>query len=218
MALKACKECGKEVSSQAKACPHCGAPPPRGSGFGWVLLVLLVLIPSYFVFVDPLINPPSTDSANSPTETLEKQPSVEKVFNPFKEFSFDPATQVDESNGNTEVLGFRRSRDGVNIRRGPGTNYPVKDEDGDGEEDGDGQLVLGEKLHILERRGDWLRFRVTPYDIGWSGWVRRDLALSEAEYQRRKDELWKEFYRSQDHTVKEKLDAARAATAEGEDS
>ena len=138
------------------------------------------------VLVLALLAPGCADGANSPTETLEKQPSVEKVFNPFKEFSFDPATQVDESNGNTEGLGFRRSRGGVNIRRGPGTNYPVKDEDGDGEEDGDGQLVMGEKLHILERRGEWLRFRVTPYDIGWSGWVRRDMTLSETEYARLK--------------------------------
>lgn len=29
MALVACKECGKEVSTQAKACPNCGAAPPR---------------------------------------------------------------------------------------------------------------------------------------------------------------------------------------------
>ena len=25
MALKKCKECGKEISDSAKACPHCGA-------------------------------------------------------------------------------------------------------------------------------------------------------------------------------------------------
>lgn len=28
MAIKPCKECGKEISDQAKTCPHCGAPPP----------------------------------------------------------------------------------------------------------------------------------------------------------------------------------------------
>lgn len=36
MALIACRECGKEVSDQAPACPHCGAPalaaaPKRGT-------------------------------------------------------------------------------------------------------------------------------------------------------------------------------------------
>ncbi len=26
--LKVCKECGKEVSKNAKVCPHCGEPKP----------------------------------------------------------------------------------------------------------------------------------------------------------------------------------------------
>lgn len=29
MAIVECKECGKEISSEAKACPGCGAPLPR---------------------------------------------------------------------------------------------------------------------------------------------------------------------------------------------
>ena len=29
MALRQCKECGKEMSSKAKACPNCGAPSPN---------------------------------------------------------------------------------------------------------------------------------------------------------------------------------------------
>jgi len=28
MALKPCRECGKEVSTEAKSCPHCGVPDP----------------------------------------------------------------------------------------------------------------------------------------------------------------------------------------------
>ena len=28
MAIKKCRECGKDVSTEAKACPHCGAPSP----------------------------------------------------------------------------------------------------------------------------------------------------------------------------------------------
>ncbi len=42
MAIKKCKECGKEVSSQAKQCPHCGAPQPKTVGIGSILLVLFV--------------------------------------------------------------------------------------------------------------------------------------------------------------------------------
>ena len=28
MALTRCRECGKKISTEAAACPHCGAPPP----------------------------------------------------------------------------------------------------------------------------------------------------------------------------------------------
>jgi len=40
MSLTICRECHQKVSSEARACPHCGAPRPadqdwRGSGFEW---------------------------------------------------------------------------------------------------------------------------------------------------------------------------------------
>jgi hypothetical protein len=40
MALTTCRECGVEVSDQARTCPRCGAPQPArtewsGSGFEW---------------------------------------------------------------------------------------------------------------------------------------------------------------------------------------
>ncbi len=48
MAIKKCKECGKEVSSQAKQCPHCGAPQSKSVGLGGIILVLFV---GYIIFV-----------------------------------------------------------------------------------------------------------------------------------------------------------------------
>jgi hypothetical protein len=40
MALSTCRECGAEVSDQARACPRCGAPQPAnqswsGTGYEW---------------------------------------------------------------------------------------------------------------------------------------------------------------------------------------
>lgn len=35
MALKTCHECGKEYSSEAKACIHCGARNPSHRGMGY---------------------------------------------------------------------------------------------------------------------------------------------------------------------------------------
>ena len=67
------------------------------------------------------------------------------------------------------VLGVRICpRDGINIRGGPGTNYPKVE---------GGPLVKGEKLYVLEERNGWIRFRVTPKDVGWSGWAKEDLTV-----------------------------------------
>ena len=38
MALRACRECGTEVSTEAKTCPKCGAPSRRSVGVGGVVL------------------------------------------------------------------------------------------------------------------------------------------------------------------------------------
>lgn len=31
MAIKPCRECGQQVSTEAAACPHCGVPSPTGA-------------------------------------------------------------------------------------------------------------------------------------------------------------------------------------------
>lgn len=43
MAIIQCKECGKDISDQAKACPHCGAKPAAPSGCAAVFLTAVVL-------------------------------------------------------------------------------------------------------------------------------------------------------------------------------
>ena len=43
MTLKACKECGKEISSGAKVCPHCGKKSPAG-GLTLPVKIILALI------------------------------------------------------------------------------------------------------------------------------------------------------------------------------
>lgn len=44
MALVSCRECGKQVSSEAAVCPHCGIkkPSPKGIGRFGVLVMALV--------------------------------------------------------------------------------------------------------------------------------------------------------------------------------
>ncbi len=61
MALIKCHECRKDVSSQAKLCPHCGAPVKKKSGCGMLLVVLILII------IAPGIFSSFTDGAATPT-------------------------------------------------------------------------------------------------------------------------------------------------------
>jgi hypothetical protein len=50
MALKPCRECGAEVSTDAETCPHCGVRSPvakgsgKGSGIGRAIVILTILL------------------------------------------------------------------------------------------------------------------------------------------------------------------------------
>jgi len=44
MALIKCHECEKEISDEAKTCPHCGAKPKTGMGIGKVLVLALFVL------------------------------------------------------------------------------------------------------------------------------------------------------------------------------
>ncbi len=59
--------------------------------------------------------------------------------------------------------------DGINIRTGPGIDYS---------KDSSGQLFKGENIYVLEEKDGWLHFRVTPGDVGWSGWVLKRLVVT----------------------------------------
>ena len=79
MASINCENCGKEISSEAAACPQCGHPnkvqpapapaPRRGMGCGTGLLLIVGLLFLGFVF-NMAMNPPT------PTETTPKAAST----------------------------------------------------------------------------------------------------------------------------------------------
>lgn len=48
MALKKCRECGKEISSTAKACPHCGASPKKRTSLVTTTLTIAVTCAALF--------------------------------------------------------------------------------------------------------------------------------------------------------------------------
>lgn len=78
MAMTKCKECGKDISTKADACPNCGAKQVRTSGCAKVVLVLLGL-----VLFGSLLNQCGQDSSSSSSaSTSTPRPSVSPSANP----------------------------------------------------------------------------------------------------------------------------------------
>jgi len=74
MALKNCKECGKEVSSKAKSCPHCGAPiKKKTSLFTWFITIIIC-----FIVVSNII--PSSLETNTAQVPLTREGKIKSQF------------------------------------------------------------------------------------------------------------------------------------------
>ncbi len=56
MAIEKCRECGKEVSTNAKTCPNCGAKKPAQPGILLSLFVIGVGIFLIYVFVSAILS------------------------------------------------------------------------------------------------------------------------------------------------------------------
>lgn len=55
MSLLNCAECGREISSSARACPQCGAKRPRSKQWVWLTIGAVI-----FVFVIAALSGPRT--------------------------------------------------------------------------------------------------------------------------------------------------------------
>jgi len=78
MALKNCKECGKEVSTKADICPHCGAKnKPMEIGLGSLVLIGMLI---WFVFALMEDTPPTQTAKQAPPAlvNLKKDPETQK--------------------------------------------------------------------------------------------------------------------------------------------
>lgn len=73
MAMTKCKECDKEISTEADRCPHCGAKPKKPAGWiGWTVAIFVVLI--IFASVDRDNTTSSTSAKPSfPTDAATQQ-------------------------------------------------------------------------------------------------------------------------------------------------
>ncbi len=92
MALRACKECGAQVSTDAVTCPACGKPQKRqtmGCGAGLVLMVLVGVLASTLV--------DSCDGQPAKTERQEKaanKKTPERTAQEMKESALDQAAYL----------------------------------------------------------------------------------------------------------------------------
>ena len=111
MALLSCKECGKDVSTKAKSCPHCGAPPPKeapketsGVSFKSIFLIIVVFLIIAFALDPPPkklkeSKPAYTKWQVAPADTnplASEKRSTPEIDDFIKSMAID---QIKESNG-----------------------------------------------------------------------------------------------------------------------
>lgn len=84
MALMPCKECGNEVSTDAKACPKCGAKVPKTKWWLWVPLGLVVAFLGFGAVVG---------SSPEAQEKAQARSAIDLCWEEQKRKSFDARTQ-----------------------------------------------------------------------------------------------------------------------------
>lgn len=82
MAMTTCKECGKQVSTEAKACPHCGTSAPakkkaKGGIGKWLLIVFAIglvamILPKQDKATPVASAPPKAQAKSPPPKKAEK--------------------------------------------------------------------------------------------------------------------------------------------------
>jgi hypothetical protein len=82
MALKKCKECGKDVSTKSKKCPHCGSPVSQGITVKGVIKWTILLFIGFTVYTCASITSEVTEKLDDKKETNNQ--SIENTELDFK--------------------------------------------------------------------------------------------------------------------------------------
>lgn len=102
MALIKCKECGSQISTNAIACPSCGAKLPRKtSKFTWFIVGLLLISIAKMMFGGEKTTEASSKIKNDPEQIAAK--AVEKKRT---DLAFSLANAIKESARNPESVKF----------------------------------------------------------------------------------------------------------------
>ncbi len=164
MSMTTCKECGKEVSTKAAKCPHCGTKLKTG-----LMKKVLLGVGGFFVFlfIIGLINQPETNTATTAVSKETKQ--VQKSWIEVSRLSGSgskkgPTFQLTGAKtrmrysltgGSMSMLGVYLVPDGTDIMETGG--FPEFMQDGAGE----GETTIHGKrgnyyLNATAANGDWL--------------------------------------------------------------
>jgi SH3-like domain-containing protein len=153
MPLAQCPDCGGKVSTDAKACPHCGRPTstltpsgtppaakksPSAQRIGCFVVAGILGI----IVLIAICNHPSSDQQSQATVTSSSKSSSAPL-----------AVYVAKA---------------ANIRRGPGTSYGIAR-----------KASEGERLEYLEKSGEW--YKLTSSEEGAEEWVHGSTVMTEAE-------------------------------------
>lgn len=84
MALIKCKECGKDISTDAKACPHCGAKPPYKPSLAFILIAGLLVVFGVKASLEsartPIKEPPKTAEQTAAKEAADMRAKMAYVL------------------------------------------------------------------------------------------------------------------------------------------
>ena len=125
MALINCSECGKEVSTEAEACPHCGAKQPRE--FVWLKLVaLIVIVPIALLVIIGLVIPEQSKESKMPVEAkLQCRAAITSLLRSPRSANFNDDDATSPSKGVYQVRGTVDAQNafGAEVRSTFGCDY-----------------------------------------------------------------------------------------------
>ena len=79
MSLHPCKECGQQISSDAKACPHCGKKQGTSTGMGCLILIGLLILAGSIGSLTNHDKPTAPPRQPTPAETAAKKKADENA-------------------------------------------------------------------------------------------------------------------------------------------
>ncbi len=177
MAMSKCRECGNQVSKKAEVCPQCGNPVKKKTSKLLILLIIFVGIPLISVFI---VDSDSSDSGSTTksTSTSTSNRSTDttnppKNTNDYLEIGRCHPDFIEDikvySANDGKYITTDRGIPTKYIRKGPSESYP---------NDETGHITDLEQIYTLAEKDDWVKFRVTKEDVGWSAWMPKKYFIS----------------------------------------